>query len=132
MEQPNLSKNDVFDIIEAGFGFQPNWGKLVITINQESEEGELDLNNRFMSGKQYVLAAGERAFAEPGDEILLDMNKLTIKIPADHDNGQTVEQLRVEVVVLDGMTYAIIDSNVVVGKFVEKVGDKNSKLGLDA
>ncbi len=132
MEQPNLSKNDVFDIIEAGFGFQPNWGKLVVTLNQETEEGELDLNNRFMSGRQYVLAAGERAFAEPGDEILLDMNKLTIRIPADHDNGQTVEQLRVEVVILDEITYAIIDSNVVVGKYVEKVAAKDADLGLDA
>lgn len=130
MEQPNFSKEEVLDIIEKGFPWEPNWGKLIITINQESEEGEVSLNNTFMSARQFVLAAGERAFAQPGDDILLDMNKLTVRIPADYDNGQTVEQLRVEVIYEDGIAFAMIDSNVVVAK--RTLTDKNNDLELDA
>lgn len=129
MEQPNLSKEEVLSILEGEFGFIPNWGKLVITLNQETEEGELDLNNQFMSDTQYVLASGERVFADPGDKVLLNMEKLTMRIPADHDASQTVTQLRVESVPVDGHIYGLIDSSIIAGKYT---GVEKGKLDLDA
>jgi hypothetical protein len=116
----NLSKAEVQELIK-NFPLKPFGNRVIITINRLEEEGELITSNNMLAEEQYVIAVGPMAerFTTPGDRVILDLEKLTVKAPVDHDQYQLTSQIKIDPIEIDGLQFAIVNDNSFKAKYIE-------------
>lgn len=107
-----LGREEVDEIIKD-FGLKPTFNKIIVTLNMVEDEDGLIITDEGISEVQYVVAAGDRSFAEPGQKIALDMAKLVIKDTVSHDQYQTTSSIQIKPVTYNGIAYAIMSDNVI-------------------
>ena len=115
----NLTMDDVLDVI-GKFPWKPSFNKVIITLNMVAEDGELQLSNTMVDEIQYVVAAGEMAEKQfpAGSKILLDLEKMMFKVPDPQDQTQVIHQIKLEPIVVDEVTYAIIEDRLIKAKYI--------------
>lgn len=101
------------------FPVDPLFSKVVITLNtEEVKEGEIQLNQSIMSEIQFVIAAGEMVRSvEPGQMVLMDLEKLTVQERVDSDTDQTRGRIKIDPLTVNGVTYAIVEDRFIKAKF---------------
>lgn len=128
MEEPvNLTHDEVLDIINEEFQYEPLRNYVVITLNStdiplEDENGEnkFDLMDQIFSEEQYIIATGSTTYQNvvPGAKVLLDVEKLQ-RIVKQGDQETVVPNLKY--IEVDDRMFGIITDNylVAINKNVE-------------
>lgn len=117
-EAVNLSYEEVMELIKT-FPLEPMSNKVIITINREEEEEGLMLSNNVLSEEQYVIAVGPMAarFVSPGDRVLLDLEKMTVRAPLSTDVEQMSTQIKIDPIVVEDLQFAIVNDNCFKAKY---------------
>jgi hypothetical protein len=117
-ELKNVSKEEVLEIIST-MPLEPVFNKVFITINTVEVDGELVLTNDTLSEDQYVLAVGPTAArtVSPGDKVVLDLEKMTVRTPLDHDQTQVNTQIKIDPIYINGRQFAIVNDNCFKAKY---------------
>ena len=115
-----LSKEDILNVIND-FPIEPLFNKVIITLNNLEEDGELILSENVLSDKQYIVA-GSFTFKDvtvsPGDEVLIDIEKMMSPVKTENTNAYEVKmQIKIDPIEVGDNTYAIIDDRLIKGKF---------------
>jgi hypothetical protein len=93
------------------FAMKPLFTRVIITLNREMNEGGVIMNENPLSETQYVVAAGGSAQVKAGDKILLDLTKMTVKVPLDTDKNQMIETIKVDPLKTEQGVFAFIYDN---------------------
>ena len=109
-EIQNYNEKTIKKLVKE-FPLTPIFTRVVITLNREVNEGEVILNENPLAEVQYVVAAGDRAAVKAGDKVLLDLTKMTVKIPSPTDQNQMVETIKVDPLKTDQGVFAFIYDN---------------------
>jgi hypothetical protein len=117
-EVMNLTAEQVAEIIKD-FPLVPYGNRVIITLNREEVDGNLVLSNNTLDDEQYVIAVGPRAAHDtaPGDVVLLDLEKMTVRMPVEHDQYQTTSQIKVDPIEIDGVVYGFVNDNCFKAKY---------------
>lgn len=115
----NLTEAEVNELAKD-FKLKPFGNRVIITINRLESDGKLITSNNMLSEEQYVIAVGPLAerYTQPGDKVILDLEKLTVKAPVDHDQYQVTSQIKIEPIEIDGLQFAIVNDNCFKAKYV--------------
>lgn len=102
-ELENLSYEEVLEVIK-NFPLVPEGNRIVVTLNREVNEDELILDNNTLDEEQYVIAVGPMAERnlQPGDRIILDLEKMVERVPLAHDQTQMSSQIKIDPIEIDG------------------------------
>lgn len=102
------------------FPMEPMFTRVIITLNKEADnESGLILSDNSLSEVQYVVAAGGSAQVQVGKRILLDLEKMTTKIPDPNNQHEQIETIKVDPIMVDGQMFAIIYDNQIKCKFTK-------------
>jgi hypothetical protein len=117
--EERLTQIDVLSVAQT-FPYEPLFNKVFITLNKIDEDGDLILSDNVLDEVQYVVA-GEIKWGNthivPGDRILIDIEKLMVPVKQEsNDAYQTVMQVRIDPVEVEGVQYAIIEDRVIKAK----------------
>lgn len=115
-----LSKEEVIKEI-ADFPIEPLFNKVIITLNNLKEDGELILSENVLSERQFVVA-GSFTFKDttvsPGDEVLIDIEKMMSPVKTENTNAYEVKmQIKIDPIQVGENTFAIIEDRLIKGKF---------------
>lgn len=109
-----FTQDDVLDVI-TGFPIEPLHNNVVITINTVQEA--IKITEAQMDEVQYVIAKGPTVIGvEPGQKVLIDLGKLTVRVPNDTDATELVSRVSIEPIVVDDVMYAIVSDRVIKAK----------------
>lgn len=112
-EIKNLDLEKVLEVIKD-FPVKPRRGRLIITVNVEEADSELVLNNSQFAETQFVLAVpGNITDINPGDRVLLDVEKMMVFEPVAEDSGERRGHIKLNPIEVNGVMYAIISESVV-------------------
>lgn len=109
-----LTAEDIKDIIKD-FPIKPRYNKMIVSLNM-FEEGGVVFQDEGVSETQYVIAKGSRVDYEPGTKVILDMQRLTKRIPSEVDATQMVTVLNIHPVEVNDITFAWIDESFILGE----------------
>jgi len=117
-EQENITEEQLKKLIES-FPIEPLANRIVVTINKEEVDTELVTTNNILSEYQYVVAVGPMAerHVSAGFKVCLDLEKMTVRTPLDHDQTQVNTQIKIDPVEVEGIRYAIINDSCIKYKF---------------
>ena len=101
------------------FPLEPMFTRVIVTLNQVSQEGDLVLTSNALDEEQFVVAVGGTAQVKPGQKILLDLPKLTKKVPDPNNTHTPIEQIFIETLTVDEVVYGIIYDNQIKCKFTK-------------
>ena len=118
-EEVNMSQDDVLDIIRT-FPLEPLFGKVFITLNKLSEDGDLVLSDNILDDVQYVVA-GEIQWREskvsPGQKVLIDIEKMMVPVRSESTNAyESIMQVKIDPIEVDGVMYALIEERYIKAK----------------
>jgi hypothetical protein len=115
----NYTQEEVTKIAE-NFKLKPFGNRVIITVNRVEEEGEVLTTNNIIAEEQYVVAVGPMAerFVAAGDKVILDLEKMTVRTPVDHDQFQVNTQIKIDPIEVDGMRFAMVNDNCFKAKFI--------------
>lgn len=119
MGEQGLTQDEVLDIIQT-FPLEPMFNKVYITLNKEVEDGELVLSDNVLSEVQYVVS-GEVEWRDkkikPGQKVLIDIEKMMVPVRQEsRDSYETVMQVKIDPVEIDGVMYALIEDRFIKAK----------------
>jgi hypothetical protein len=112
----NFTKEEVINLSHY-FNLEPNFNKVIITLNTEELDGNLVLSDNVMSEKQFVVAKGATSrFVEVNDEVLIDIEKMMIKEQDPNNPYEHISRIKIVPIEFDGYTFGIIDESVIKAK----------------
>lgn len=106
----NFNDKTISKLIKE-FPMKPMFTRAIITLNREVTEGEVVMNDNPLAEVQYIVAAGGSAQVKAGDKILLDLAKLTVKVPSPTDGNQMIETIKIEPLKTEQGVFAFIYDN---------------------
>jgi len=114
-EQVNLTQDDVLDLIGGdGFPLEPMFNKVIITLNKEDEDGNLVLSDKVLSEVQFVVSAGETARVKAGQKVLIDIEKMMVKVaPSEHNVYEDNYQIKIDPIFVGDNMYALIEDRII-------------------
>lgn len=117
-ELRNYSKEEVLELIKT-MPIEPMFNKVIITINRVEADGELVLTNDMLAEEQFVLAVGPMAArsVSPGDRVILDLEKMTVRAPLDYDQTQVSTQIKIDPIYVGETQFAIVNDNCFKAKY---------------
>lgn len=115
MEQ-NIKGAELNKVIKE-FNFEPNYGKLIITTNKVEDDGKLITEESALDTIQYVVASGPRVVYQPGDKILLNVEKLSIQQRSTIDATNVITRIDMAPFEFNNTIFGIIDENKIMGKY---------------
>lgn len=116
-EMMNLGEEEVKEIIKD-FPLKPFGNRVIVTLNREEVDGNLVLSNNTLNDEQFVIAVGSRVMeCEPGDVVILDLDKMTVPTQVAHDQYQSVPQIKVDPIEIDGVVYGFVNDNCFKAKY---------------
>tara|TARA_R110002050_G_scaffold267498_1_gene409182 strand:+ start:3947 stop:4306 length:360 start_codon:yes stop_codon:yes gene_type:complete len=101
------------------FPLEPMFTRVIVTLNQIVQDGELVLASNALDEEQFVVSVGGTAQVKPGQKILLDLTKLTKKIPDPTNTHTTIDSIFIETLTVDEVVYGIIYDNQIKCKFTK-------------
>lgn len=115
-----LNEEEVLEVIKD-FPIEPLFNKVIITLNNLEEDGELILSENVLSDRQFIVA-GSFTFKDvtvsPGDEVLIDIEKMMSPVKTENTNAYEVKmQIKVDPIEVGINTFAIIEDRLIKGKF---------------
>lgn len=112
-----VNKEQVLELIKD-FQVQPLFNKVVITLNNHVEDGELELTGNILSDIQYIIAKGGSVTQlDLGQKVIIDIEKLMV--PVRHEQSNVYEesmQVKIDPIEVNGTVYAIIEDRVIKAK----------------
>lgn len=111
----NMTQDDVLEVISE-FPLEPIRNKVLITINTEQEENAdgVVIKSNHMSEVQFVVATGPGARdMEPGQKVVLDLNKLTEYVQVDDNTHEKIGTIQLRTIPVAGRMYALINDVVI-------------------
>lgn len=112
----NLGEAEVQELIKD-FPIVPFGNRVIITLNREEVDHNLVLSNNMLAERQYVIAVGSRVSeCKPGDVVLLDLEKMTVKAPSETDQFQLTSQIKMDPIDVDGIVFGFTNDNCFKGK----------------
>ena len=101
------------------YPIQPLFTRVIISLNRkQSTKSGIILPSNPLLEEQYVIAAGPTAQVKPGDKIILDLDKMTVKKPSKSDVTEMIETIKVDPIVVEGFdVYAVIYDNQIKAKY---------------
>lgn len=113
-EKRNLNQDDVLDLV-GKFPLEPLFNGVYITVNKL--ETDLVLTDNILSDVQYVVAAGEHSVVQPGQKVLIDIEKMMVPVRQESNNVyETVMQVKVDLVEVNGDIFALVNDRVIKAK----------------
>lgn len=110
----NITLEEVQKLVE-NFPIKPYRHNIIITVNVEEADGDVVLNNGQFSETQYVIATGsyydEESPFQPGDKILLDLEKMMVFDSVDNDSYEKVGRIKIKPIQIDDTMFAIISDS---------------------
>lgn len=117
MNEKNLSQLEVLELVKI-FPETPLFNKVIITINTEEVDGNLILSDNVLSEIQYIVSKGDNVInLELGQKVRIDIEKLTVKVQAPNNTYETITQVKIDPIKVDGIAYAIIEDRFIKSKF---------------
>jgi len=107
-EIKRMTQEDVNQVIE-GFPVVPTFNKVLITLNTDVEEDGLIISNTGLSETQYIVAKGANCTFEVGQKVIIDLDKLSVKVPSDTDQTQMTVQIKIDPIQVDEVMYTLIE-----------------------
>ena len=107
-EVKHMTQEDVNQVIE-GFPVVPTFNKVLITLNTDVEEDGLVISNTGLSEIQYIVAKGVSCTFEVGQKVIIDLDKLSVRVPSDTDQTQITTQIKIDPIEVDGVIYTLIE-----------------------
>lgn len=118
-EVNNFDDKSIKALVKS-FPMEPMFTRVIITLNKEKDdESGLILSDNSLSEVQYVVSAGGSAQVKPGQKILLDIEKMTVKVPNPENSHEQIETIKVDPILVEGNMYAIIYDNQIKCKFTK-------------
>lgn len=105
------------DKLVKEFPIEPLFTRVIITLNREQEDNGLILKENPLNEEQYVLAVGGSAQVKPGQKILLDLEKMTVKVPSKTDSSQMTEKIKIDFIPVGKEVFGIIYDNQIKAKY---------------
>jgi hypothetical protein len=117
-----LNKEEVGEII-VDFPLQPLFNKVIITLNNLEEDGDLVLSENILSDRQFVIA-GSFTFKDvtvsPGDEVLIDIEKMMTPVKTETTNAYEMKmQVKIDPVEVGVNTFAMIEDRFIKAKILK-------------
>lgn len=113
----NLTEYEV-DNLTRSFKLEPTFNKVIVTLNTEVEDGGLVLSDNTLSEVQYIIAKGEHVKSfELGQKVLLDLDKMMIKEPNPTNQYEMITRIKIDPIIVDGVTFAIIEDRLIKAKY---------------
>lgn len=99
----------------AVFPVQPLFNKVIITLNNLEQDGDLVTSNNVLSDAQYIIAKGPSVHqVEVGNKVLIDIEKLMVPVKSETTDAYSMQlQIKVDPIEVDGVTYAIVEDRVI-------------------
>lgn len=117
MNEKNLSQTEVLALVNS-FPEEPLFNKVIITVNTESPDGGLVLSDNVLSDIQYIVAKGSSVHnLGLGQKVRIDLEKLLVKVPSDTNSYEYTTQIKVDVIDVDGIVYALLEDRFIKSKF---------------
>ncbi len=109
-KQVNYTAETVKGLIKE-FNLEPFGYTVVITLNKEEVDGDLVLSDNVISERQYVIATSQHASKDltPGDEVVLNIEKLMVSVPSQTDMYQSNQQVKIEPIEFGGEMFGIVE-----------------------
>lgn len=109
-----ITKEEVAELIKD-FKVQPLFNKVLITLNNHYEEGDLVLSGNVLSDLQYIIAKGGSVTQlDLGQKVIIDIEKLMIPVRNEQSNTYEVSmQVKIDPIEVDGQVYAIVEDRVI-------------------
>ena len=112
----NFTKDEVIDLVTI-FDLEPNFNKVIITLNTEEIDGNLVLSDNVIAERQYVLAKSSTSrFVEVTDEVLLDIEKMMIKEQDPNNPHEYITRVKLTPIDFNGHMFGIVDESVIKAK----------------
>ena len=112
-DRENLSYEEVMEISKT-FPWEPSFNKVYITLNREEFDGELVLSDNTMAEVQYIVAKGPNVhWFEVGDEVLIDLDKMTVRERNPEDQYEEIERVKFDPVYEGLQVYALIEDRLI-------------------
>lgn len=117
-EVVNLTQKEVLELVKT-FPIEPFSNRVIITINRLAQDGNLVLSNNMLAEEQYIISVGAMAAREctPGMKVILDLEKMTVRTPLDHDQTQVNTQIKIDPIEIEGRQFAIVNDNCFKAKY---------------
>lgn len=105
-----LNSQDVQELIKD-FPLQPMFGKVIITLNNLENDGQLVLSDNVLSDVQYVLAKGTAVREiELGQKVIIDIEKMMVPVKSESNNAYEMQmQVKIDPIQVGENTFAIIE-----------------------
>lgn len=114
-EVTNLEWGEV-EAITKRFNLEPRGRDVIITVNtiEDTDESGVKLTSNDFSDVQYVMAAGSHVHdLLPGDKVLLDLEKMSVRIPNAENIYESATQIKIFPVEFEDRMYALVSDNVI-------------------
>jgi len=97
------------------FPIEPLFNKVIITLNNLEEDGELVLSNNVLSDIQYIIAKGPAVNqVNIGDKVIIDIEKLMVPVKIESTDAYSVQkQVKIDPIEVNGIVYAIVEDRVI-------------------
>jgi hypothetical protein len=117
INKENFNKETILNVIE-NFPLEPMFNKVIITLNVEEIDNFLVLSDNTMDDRQFIVAKGSHVQnLSVGDEVLLDIEKMMIKIPNPENAHEMISSVKLDPVMVNGNTFAIIEDRLIKAKY---------------
>lgn len=112
----NFTKDEVIDLV-AIFDLEPNFNKVIITLNTEEIDGNLVLSDNVIAERQYVIAKSTTSrFIEVTDEVLIDIEKMMFKEQDLNNPHEYITRVKITPIDFNGHMFGLIDESVIKAK----------------
>ena len=112
----NFTKDEVIDLVTI-FDLEPNFNKVIVTLNTEEIDGNLVLSDNVITERQYVIAKSTTSrFVEVTYEVLLDIEKMMIKEQDPNNHHEYITRVKLTPIDFNGHMFGIIDESVIKAK----------------
>lgn len=118
-----MNKTDNFDlkdvkVIGKSFPWEPQFNKVIITLNKASLDDEMTLSDNTLDNIQYIIKSGPNTKdLNIGDRVLLDLDKLMVKELSDTIQGEYSMRLKINPIYDDeGRMFALIEDRHILAK----------------
>jgi hypothetical protein len=116
-EQMNISQEEAMKI-STDFSIVPLYNKVVVTLNRLEPDNEYILSDNEMDSWQYVIAKGTFVKeVDVNDKVLIDLDRLVERIPNAENQHEQISQIKLELLMVDGISYAIMEDRFLKAKY---------------
>ena len=115
-KRSNFTKEEIIDLISV-FDLEPNFNKVIVTLNTEEVDGNLVLSDNVIAERQFVIAKSTTSrFTEVTDEVLLDIERMMIKEQDPNNPHEYITRVKITPIEFNGYMFGVIDESVIKAK----------------